>query len=164
MIMWYLGFFPEGVCNFVELMLLQKTSKISTSAKNLLTNGQNGEGQLCHEKYNCKEYDPSEVDKHYKRWARYLLHFCCDVHSPPRLGKIFRFTGFRLLKNCICHSKYLLWPTLRQNSIQCYYNHPPRRWKLPILTHPGIVSLNERGGGGGSAFWYLLTLSRIVQI
>ena len=34
----YLGFFPERVRNFVGVMLLQKTSKISTSGKNLLTN------------------------------------------------------------------------------------------------------------------------------
>ena len=38
------GFSPEDIRNFVGVMLLQKNSKISTSGKNLLTNGLNGEG------------------------------------------------------------------------------------------------------------------------
>ena len=33
-------------------VIIKKTSKILTSGKNVLANGQNGEGQLCQEKYN----------------------------------------------------------------------------------------------------------------
>ena len=39
MITWYLGFYPEGVFKSVGVILSQKTLKISTSGKNLLTNG-----------------------------------------------------------------------------------------------------------------------------
>ena len=53
---------PGGIHNFAGAMLLQKTSKISTSGKNLLMNRQNGKEQLCQEKYKCKECNPSEID------------------------------------------------------------------------------------------------------
>ena len=39
-------------------VIIKKTSKILPSGKNVLANGQNGEGQLCQEKCNCKEFDP----------------------------------------------------------------------------------------------------------
>ena len=59
------------------------TSKISISGKKLLTNRKNGEGQLCHEKYNCKKCKPSEVSKHYEQWARYYTKHMSNKKVLP---------------------------------------------------------------------------------